>query len=273
MAMAKSANNTRTLNVLSLFDATGEWVRPYYEAGHNCMAIDIQSSGEYSEYRVGQDDSIDVSDINIEWFFDQPEMSEYYSRIDVLLAAPMCTHFCSSGAQYWPQKDSDGRTEEHLELVYQTLRTVEFLKPSVWCIENPVGRLNKLIPELADVGPWYIQPHHYGDPYTKKTGLWGRFSRDLPRNDVEPIRACDAGSWLMQLGGSSDKTKKLRSTTPQGFARAFFEANHRLPETNSIESPEFREACGATDDEEIEWNDYYDMWTVDAANNLPCALD
>jgi hypothetical protein len=29
----------------------------------------------------------------------------------------------------------------------------------------------------------------------------------------------------MQLGGKSERTKKLRSVTPQGFAKAFFEAN------------------------------------------------
>lgn len=83
----------------------------------------------------------------------------------------------------------------------------------------------KLVPDLQDFGPLYVQPHFFGDAYTKKTGLWGQFNPDMPRNDVEPIRACDAGSWLMQLGGSSEKTKALRSVTPAGFAAAFFAAN------------------------------------------------
>ena len=42
---------------------------------------------------------------------------------------------------------------------------------------------------------------------------------------VEPIRSCPQGSWVQQLGGKSEKTKMLRSTTPPGFAKAFFEAN------------------------------------------------
>ena len=62
-------------------------------------------------------------------------------------------------------------------------------------------------------------------PTRKKTGLWGKFNRDLPRNDVEPLRVCSQGSWVQRLGGKSDKTKELRSMTPLGFAYAFYAAN------------------------------------------------
>ena len=88
-----------------------------------------------------------------------------------------------------------------------------------------MGWLNCCIPELAEFGPWYWQPHWFGDAYTKKTGLWGNFNRDLPRNDVAPVRVCNQGSWIQRLGGKSDKTKELRSMTPMGFARAFYAAN------------------------------------------------
>ena len=110
-----------------------------------------------------------------------------------------------------------------LELVHQVVRTVELFSPVFWALENPVGRLPTLAPDLGR--PWYWQPCDFGDPYTKKTGLWGRFNNQLERTPVEPIRACDAGSWLMQLGGKSDATKAARSATPAGFANAFFAAN------------------------------------------------
>jgi len=45
-------------------------------------------------------------------------------------------------------------------------------------------------------------------------------------NYVEPVKVCEQGSWLQKLGGKSEKTKTLRSATPMGFARAFYEANH-----------------------------------------------
>ena len=90
--------------------------------------------------------------------------------------------------------------------------------------ENPVGRLPRLVPELGKPR-MYFNPCDYGDPYTKKTGLWGDFNTNLPKNPVEPERVCKQGSWVQKLGGKSERTKELRSMTPPGFAQAFFEAN------------------------------------------------
>ena len=198
--------------ILSLFDSSGEWSRPYREAGYSVISFDLGMERGFGWEH-------DIADFNCEYLLEDLGLHTIYG----ILAAPPCTHFTVSGAQYWPTKDADGRTDEMLELVHQVIRTVELFAPKFWAFENPVGRLPTLMPGLGK--PWYFQPHHYGDAYTKKTGLWGQFHTDLERDDVEPIRACDAGSWLMQLGGSSDKTKALRSQTPPGFARAFFEAN------------------------------------------------
>ncbi len=68
--------------------------------------------------------------------------------------------------------------------------------------------------------PAYVfNPCDHGDPYTKKTLLWGDFS--LPkRSPVEPSE----GSRMWSLPASPDRAR-IRSATPQGFARAFFEAN------------------------------------------------
>ena len=201
--------------VLSLFDFSGNWSKPYAEAGANVIQIDL---------KLG----IDVMDIIREWL-DENILSGYES-VDGILAAPPCTDFAVSGAQYFAAKDADGRTAKSLELVRQVLRCVEYLKPDWWAMENPVGRLNTLLPELAEYGPWYFQPCDYGDAYTKKTGLWGRFTPPLPLfiggdRSVNPIRACSQGSWIQTLGGKSERTKQLRSMTPMGFAYAFFRAN------------------------------------------------
>ena len=67
-----------------------------------------------------------------------------------------------------------------------------------------------------------FNPCDYGDAYKKRTLLWGNFNTNLKKNPVEPV----IPSPLHQkLGGKSAKTKELRSITPPGFARAFFEAN------------------------------------------------
>src|SRR5690606_11678440 len=113
-----------------------------------------------------------------------------------------------------------GRTATSVQLAHQTLAIIEFIRPAWWALENPVGRLNKLVPALAEFGPWYFQPCDFGDPYTKKTGLWGEFSRNLPRDPVKPRE----GSKMHRLPPGPERAY-LRSVTPAGFARAFFEAN------------------------------------------------
>lgn len=198
--------------IISLFDHSGEWSRPYREAGYPVIHFDIKEPGGFGW-------SHDIADFSVAYLTEELGLDFVYG----IIAAPPCTHFTSSGAQYWPAKDADGRTDEMLELVYTVFRCVELFGPVFWAFENPVGRLPKLIPGLG--APWYWQPYFYGDAYTKKTGLWGCFDNELERNEVEPIRACDAGSWLMKLGGSSEATKAARSVTPAGFARAFFNAN------------------------------------------------
>lgn len=106
-----------------------------------------------------------------------------------------------------------------MALVDKTLEIIEWVQPHFWALENPVGRLQKLRPQLGK--PWYFNPCDFGDPYTKKTGLWGNFNKDLKKTPVAP----DPNSWIMKLGGKSERTKELRSMTPLGFAKAFFEAN------------------------------------------------
>ena len=185
--------------ILSLFDYSGNWLSFYKLAGYDVYSVDIKNG-------------ISVLDLT-------EDTIKELGSIQGVLAAPPCTDFSGSGAQYWGIKDEDGRTAASLALVDKTLEIIEWAKPNWWVLENPVGRLSKLRPALGK--PWYFQPHWYGDPYTKKTGLWGNFCKDLPRNDVEP----DPNSWIMKLGGKSERTKELRSMTPLGFAKAFYEAN------------------------------------------------
>ena len=184
--------------ILDLCGGTGSWSRPYAEAGYYVRIITLP------DYDVRT--------------YKPPE------RVYGILVAPPCTDFSVSGAQYWRAKDADGRTAESLAVVNCCLDIIEAAHPNFWCLENPVGRLPKLIPYR--LGPYIIKfhPWEYGDPYTKLTCLWGNFT--IPnRKPVKPIKYCKQGSWIQQLGGKSERTKYLRSITPPGFARAFYEAN------------------------------------------------
>ena len=207
--------------ILSLCDYSGRWALPYAEAGYRVVLVDPKFAEKPTPPMKG---------IDGKWAMTAQEllasdacMSSLIGNVHGVLAAPPCTDFSVSGAQYWKAKDADGRTAASVEVVQACLAIIWRVNPVWWALENPVGRLPKLVPYLGK--PWYFQPHWYGDPWTKKTGLWGTFNRDLPRNDVEPIRYTKQGSWTQRYGGKSERTKEARSMTPLGFARAFFQAN------------------------------------------------
>ena len=192
------------MTLLSMFDYSGQWALPFHNAGWNVIQLDIKHGNDIKKFKSAED--------VFDWGIDD---------VNGIIAAPPCTDFASSGAQYWKAKDADGRTEASLALIDKTLEIISwFPELDFWVIENPVGRLSKLRPQLGE--PWYFQPCWFGDAYTKKTGLWGKFNKALPRNDVAP----DPNSWIMKLGGKSERTKELRSMTPAGFANAFFQANN-----------------------------------------------
>lgn len=206
--VARQANSQKI--VLSLFDLSGAWSQPWADAGYQVFKFDIQDDAFLG----------DINNFNVEFFndiFGDFEGLEVYA----ILAACPCTDFAVSGARHFAAKDADGRTLSSVELVHQTIRTIEYFKPSIWAIENPVGRIER----LGGLAPWRLSfdPFHFGDTYTKKTLLWGRFNSDLPIAPVEPVE----GSKMHKLyGGKSLATKNARSVTPEGFAYSFFMANN-----------------------------------------------
>lgn len=208
----QGANHNKT--ILSLFDYTGNWARPYLEAGYDVICLDIK-------------DGYDVNEFSVEYLTEYLGIEEVYG----ILAGVPCTEFAGSGARWFKEKDADGRTEKAVELVNQTLRTVEFYAPYFWAIENPVGRLGRLVPELS-ARPWYFNPSDFGrgfpgEDYTKKTGLWGKFVPPTIENlgDDRSVFPAQGSKMHRLYGGKSEATKMARSVTPKGFSKAFFECN------------------------------------------------
>jgi len=175
--------------ILDLCGGTGAWSRPYKEAGYDVRVITLP------EY--------DIRD------YKPPE--DVYG----ILAAVPCTEFAGSGARWWKNKPID-LLFEALELVDYCMEIIEICDPVFWCIENPVGRLRRWMgkPQL------YFQPCDYGDPYTKKTCLWGRFNAAMEKTPVKPYM----GSRIHLIAPRPERAE-LRSITPPGFAKAFFKAN------------------------------------------------
>jgi hypothetical protein len=167
--------------ILSLFDYTGQWSKPYKDAGYNVIRQDI---------KLGQDIFKDTIPAAIA---DSVEGNPIYG----VLAAVPCDDFAGSGARWWKIKETmpaeyegpvqfDNRVEMYVFMVLAVLFIVELLNPFFWSLENPVGRIHKLIPELGKP-LMYFNPCDFGEPYTKKTALYGKFNTNLKPNPVFPL--------------------------------------------------------------------------------------
>lgn len=181
------ASAARGRVILDLCGGTGSWSKPYADAGYDVRLVDLPQDVRTYEPRIA---------------------------VHGILAAPPCTVFAVSGNR-WFRSDADIR--DGLSVVDACLRLIMAWEPEWWALENPVGTLRRWI------GPpkMYFDPCDYGDPWTKKTCLWGRFNP--PRKS--PVEPTEGSKMWANYGGKSERTKRMRSMTPPGFARAFWEAN------------------------------------------------
>ena len=77
--------------ILSLFDFTGNWSKPYLDNGYNVIQVDIKHG-------------IDI----MTWDYKSIPKKSVYG----ILAAVPCTDYSVSGARWFAAKDEDGRTEK-----------------------------------------------------------------------------------------------------------------------------------------------------------------
>ncbi len=179
--------------IADLCGGSGAWSKFYKEAGYDVRNITLP------DYNI------------LTW--------DEYLNLDIygILFALPCTHFCGSGARWWKEKDRDGRTLEDTKILANGLMIIATCKPHFWCIENPVGRLGKWLGKPI----MYFHPYEFGyeNPYTKKTCLWGKFN--IPEKHPTYVRMKNP---IWYMSPSIDRAK-LRSITPSGFAKAFYEAN------------------------------------------------
>jgi len=194
--------------ILDLCGGTGGWSRPYADAGYEVITVDL-----------GDDATPDVPDrpglVRCDVRLWEPPQG---LRVHGILAAPPCTLFAVSGARWWQERDPDGaRLRDGLSVVDACLRLVQVLSPDWWAMENPVGRLRRWVgPPRATFQPW-----EYGDPYRKRTLLWGDFVMPQRCHRTAPP---GTDSRIHMASPGPDRAR-LRSVTPPHFAAAFMAAN------------------------------------------------
>ncbi len=204
--------------ILDLCGGTGAWSDPYATAGYDRRII-TSPEQDVLTYR--------------------PPPVVYG-----VLAAPPCTEFASSGTRWWKSKPPR-LLEEALAVVRVCLSIIEQCQPEWWALENPIGQLPRYIGKYR----YTFQPWEYGDPWTKRTCIWG--DHNIPiKTPVEPVGTWmgshAAGKplgivdhpgllipsdsvflppdWVHRMAPGHNRAM-LRAITPPGFARAFYEAN------------------------------------------------
>ncbi|KKK86390.1 hypothetical protein LCGC14_2763700, partial [marine sediment metagenome] len=163
--------------ILSLCDYTGTW-GGQYEDEYEVEYVDLQHGADIRLFK-------------------------YTDNIRGIIAQPPCDHFAVSGARWWKNK-GDAALIEGLQLVDACMRIILVHRPIWWVLENPVGRLRHYIGRPSHT----YNPCDYGDPYTKRTCLWGEFTMPQ-KNPVEPTE----GSKMHLVAPGPDR-KNIRSATP-----------------------------------------------------------
>jgi hypothetical protein len=200
--------------ILDLCGGTGAWSKPYKDAGYDVRVITLPDHDVLTY---------------------QPPKNVYG-----ILAAPPCTMFSIARNDKTANDPRDLRKGmETINAVYRIIHECLYDPYRIsenslqfWALENPYsGYLKRFLGQPALV----FEPCDYGDPYTKKTALWGMFN-ELKKNPVDPERGTmvkHASHFKDLKPVDPEYQKKLgidtrtirRSITPAGFAKAFYEAN------------------------------------------------
>ena len=208
-------NGGRTLQtILHLCADIGSDSKPYSDAGYNVIT-------------VGKD--IGVQN------FEAPD------NVYGVIANPVCTEFSIAKGFH-----KTGNYEKGMVLVDACLKIINECSPIFWVIENPAtGKLKNFLgkPDFT------YEPWNFGDPWTKKTALWGDFNipkkrylnwKDVPKNEklyIRPGRPKPSMAFLHKSaikdipafsGITVEDDMSFRSLCPQGFAQAFFKANSEV---------------------------------------------
>ncbi len=216
--------------ILDLCGGTGSWSKPFKDRGFDVRVLTLP-------------------DFDVEKWKEDKEFVDllHSNKVVGILAAPPCTMFSIARNDKTAKKPRDTRkgmktVNACLEIIWECLyKPYKISENSLkfWAMENPNGYLKRFLgnPVLD------FQPHYYGDPYSKRTLIWGMF--ELPtRNDVKKrdfehpttkgakdyVSCVEHFADLKQIPeGYMEKTginkrDTLRSMTPKGFAEQFCKA-------------------------------------------------
>jgi len=181
-----------------------------------------------------------VNGYNVIMIGENEDVRKYNPNFEVygVIANPVCTEFSTANGFHIKNKPD-------MSLLEGCQRIIEKTNPKFWVIENP---FNGTMKDYLGNPDFVYHPWEFGDPWTKKTALWGKFNKPekiykkwdyVPKNDklyIRPGRSKPSIAFLHKSAiNNIDSMLKFkpyikndadfRSICPQGFAKAFYEAN------------------------------------------------
>lgn len=236
-----------------LFNLTRIMVEPWLKSGVECWMYDGQhepgihpDADEPNLIRVGR--MFDSENTEVEALRIADEVG---TGVIFVASFAECTDLTCTGARWWEAKrKKDPRFQEKAVALAKMVEQVatfagyengdyedKTLVP--WMLENP--KISRLSTMWRHCDHWF-HPYNFGgylpedhqhslypeiyparDAYPKQTGIWcGGGFRFPAFQSVQAVK--DNQDWS-KLGGSSTRTKNIRSATPEGFAVAVYIEN------------------------------------------------
>ncbi len=229
--------------VLSLYDFTGEALKPWAEAGYTCHAFDIQhdEAGWVDRFDGGGSIRFHKADLHDHKNLNAIHAAFADKPVVFGMAFPVCTDMAVSGAAHFKRKAEANPSFQDEAVSY-----------AVWCarlfnslhvpffVENPVSVLatkwrkpdhtfhpyeyGEYLTDAEAVHPRWPEYIADRDAYTKKTCLWTGGGFRMPTK-IPTCKPTGYSTQHLKLGGKSQRTKDIRSATPRGFAKAVYEFN------------------------------------------------
>ena len=190
--------------ILDLCSGTGNWSQPYKDDGYEVIRVELKDGQDVRLFP-----SLPSTEKRPPSAFE--DIRPLIGNVHGILAAPECTVFSAAGSRW---NRSDEEMLSGLGLIDACIRLIHVLKPNWWVLENPKGKITKWLGDPVHT----FNPNYFGDPYTKRTLLWGNFNMPIPT--LETAVGAHQGSLM-----HTENRKETRSATPMGFAKAFKEVN------------------------------------------------
>jgi len=181
------------MNIVIACEFSGIVAKALRDKGHNARSCDLLPCETGNEYHL----QCDMRELN-------------YSRYDMVIAFPDCTHLAGSGARWWKFKQ-----EEQAEAI-AFVKWIWSLPVKYIAIENPIGILSR--EENLGKPSQIIQPWQFGHGETKATCLW---LKNLPL--LRPTNIVEGRYGRVWKEPPSKDRWKNRSRTYQGIADAMAE--------------------------------------------------